>query len=211
MTYQINEIKYNVIINRKGNKNTYIRISDNMDINVTTGYFMTKSHIKKILDNNVTSIVKMLNNREKRVAKKENFYFLGKKYDVILTSSVKDILFRESNLYAPTKEKLDKWCKKQMITIFTERLKYNYNLFDEKIPFPSLRIRTMKTRWGVCNIKTKTITLNALLIKETEDKIDYVIIHELSHLIHPNHSQNFWTVVGKYCSNYKSLRKGLKE
>ena len=98
-----------------------------------------------------------------------------------------------------------------MQTIFSERLKYNYDLFEENIPFPSLRIRKMKTRWGVCNVKTKTVTLNSLLLKYEIDKLDYVIIHELSHLIYANHSKDFWNLVSKYCPKYKEMRKALKE
>ena len=68
----------------------------------------------------------------------------------------------------------------------------------------------MSTRWGVCNKKTKTITLNSELVKYNIDKLDYVIIHELSHFIYFNHSKSFWNQVGKYCPNYKQIRKDLK-
>ena len=69
----------------------------------------------------------------------------------------------------------------------------------------------MKTRWGVCNTKTHIITLNKELYKYDIDCLDYVCIHELSHLIHPNHSKNFWQVVNKYCCNYKEIRKKLRD
>lgn len=98
-----------------------------------------------------------------------------------------------------------------MVIIFEERLKYNYGLFDENIPYPKLKMRNMKTRWGVCNRKNLTVTLNSNLIKESLDKIDYVIIHELSHLVYFDHSSNFWAIVGKYCPNHKRIRKELRE
>ena len=98
-----------------------------------------------------------------------------------------------------------------MKSIFKERLEYNYHLFEENIPFPGLKIRSMKTRWGVCNRRNKTVTLNSALIKESIDKIDYVIIHELSHIIHFNHSRAFWNLVGKYCTDYKRIRKEMRE
>ena len=69
----------------------------------------------------------------------------------------------------------------------------------------------MKTRWGVCNRKNLSITINSELIKLDIEKIDYVIIHELAHFIHFNHSINFWNIVAKYCSNYKAIRKSMKE
>lgn len=69
----------------------------------------------------------------------------------------------------------------------------------------------MKTRWGVCNRKDNSVTLNSELIRYEADKLDYVIIHELSHFVHFNHSKNFWNLVSKYCPNYKQARKDLKE
>ena len=71
-------------------------------------------------------------------------------------------------------------------------------------------IRDMKTRYGVCNTKLKKITLNLELIKRDVIYIDYVIVHELSHLIHPNHSKDFWGVVEEVMPNYKKIRKELK-
>ena len=69
----------------------------------------------------------------------------------------------------------------------------------------------MTTRWGVCNTKSKVITLNTELFKYDIECLDYVVIHELSHLVHANHSKEFWNVVSKYCPNYKILRNKLKD
>lgn len=86
-----------------------------------------------------------------------------------------------------------------------------YSLFKEKIPYPKLKIRKMTSRWGVCNVKDKTVTLNFELIKRDIKYLDYVIVHELSHFIHPNHSKSFWFLVSKYIPNYKELRKEMRE
>ena len=69
----------------------------------------------------------------------------------------------------------------------------------------------MKTRWGVCNKRDNSVTLNTNLIKETIDKLDYVIIHELAHFVHFDHSKDFWNLVSKYCKEYKQIRKELKD
>ena len=69
----------------------------------------------------------------------------------------------------------------------------------------------MTSRLGVCNIKNKNITLNLELSKYNIEALDYVIVHELSHLIHPNHSKEFWILVSKYYPNYKQIRKYLKD
>ena len=106
---------------------------------------------------------------------------------------------------------LEKWYKDEIVRIFDERYVYVFNHFKENIKSPILKIRDMKTRWGVCNRKKRYITLNSNLIKESIDKLDYVIIHELSHFVHFDHSKEFWAVVAKYCPKYKQIRKDLRE
>ena len=165
--------------------------------------------IKKILDNNQKALIKMLEKKEKEVDKNNKFYYLGKEYKIIYTN-LSDVVIDNNCIYA-SKKNLDIWYKKEMLKLFTSRLDENYHLFEENIPYPNLRIRKMKTRWGVCNVKTKTVTLNSLLMNYSVEKLDYVIIHELSHLIHPNHSKEFWLLVSKYCPRYKEIRKALKE
>ena len=131
-------------------------------------------------------------------------------YDII-TISTKNIEIIENHIYVKNKDYLDKWYKKETKRIFKEELDKIYNLFEENIPYPNLRIRKMTTRWGVCNKNSKTITLNSELIKYSIDKLDYVIVHELSHFIHFNHSTSFWCLVSKYCPDYKKIRKELRD
>ena len=68
----------------------------------------------------------------------------------------------------------------------------------------------MTSKWGVCNVTDNVITLNLELIKFDIRYLDYVIYHELSHLIHPNHSSSFWKLVSCYVPDYKKIRKDMK-
>lgn len=210
MTYQLDNECYNVEIIKKGNKNTYIRIKEDLTIQVTTNYFSTKNDIKILLDRNNDFLRKTIEKRKKEIEKNKSFNYLGKSYDIIILSG-SDIDIVDNKIYVNDIKNLDKWLKKEMIRIFDERLKYNYSLFEENIPYPKLKIRNMKTRWGVCNRKDLSVTLNSRLIHESLDKIDYVVIHELSHLVHFDHSREFWNTVGKYCPNYKRIRKEMRE
>ncbi len=211
MIYRLDDEDYEVEIIKKGNKNTYVRVKEDLTIQVTTNHFASKHDIKNLLDRNQDFLRKTLGKREIERQKDDDFYFLGNRYDIVVVPILKGIEMDGNKLYVPDKSLLDKWLKKQTLKIFEERLKYNYNLFEENIPYPHLRIRSMKTRWGVCNRKNLIVTINSKLIKETVDKIDYVIIHELSHLVHFNHSKDFWEVVEKYCPKYKKIRKDLRE
>ena len=211
MKYRINNQEYEVVIERKNNKNTYIRVKEDMKIYVTTNYFVSKSHVKYLLDNNIDYLEKMLNKRMLQKQKEDSFYYLGNKYDIILVSSFNDIEIVEDKIYAKDMKSLKKWYKRQIINIFQNRLEFNYKRFEENIPYPNLKVRNMKTRWGVCNKKTRTITLNSNLMKYDITKLDYVIIHELSHFVYFDHSSNFWNLVAKYCKDYKKIRKELRD
>ncbi|MDE5539226.1 MAG: M48 family metallopeptidase, partial [Bacilli bacterium] len=79
-----------------------------------------------------------------------------------------------------------------------------------KTPPFSLRIRKMKTRWGVCNYKSKTITLNSELIRYRKNMLRYVIVHEMCYFYHHNHSAAFWKKVSEYYPEYKMARKELR-
>ena len=142
--------------------------------------------------------------------KDELFYYLGKKYDIILVPFENTEVY-DDKIYVKDMKALDKWLKKEMKRIFSERLEYNYDLFDEDIPFPKLKIRSMKTRWGVCNKRDNSITLNSKLIRYSIHEIDYVIIHELSHFVHFDHSKEFWETVRMYMPDYKKSVLILKE
>lgn len=210
MKYTIDNKEYEVVIVKKNNKNTYLRVKEDLKIYVTTARLVSKNYVKTLLDNNIESIKKMIEQQEKQIKKKEYFYYLGEKYEVFI-DDVEDVKFLEDAIFVKDQKILEKWLNQKIKKLFKERLDYNYNRYQEKIPYPKLKIRTMKTRWGVCNIRDNSVTLNTKLIEYTIDKLDYVIIHELSHFIHFNHSKAFWNQVQKYTPNYKQIRKELKE
>lgn len=211
MKYEIDNKEYNVQIIKKNNKNSYIRIKDDMTILITTGYFTRQKDIKKMLDSNTDSIRKMLSRQAKINEKNKSFFYLGKSYDIIEVSIMDNIELDQEHIYIPNFKKFDKWYKEQLLEVFNSRLLYNFSLFEECDNCPTLKIRTMKTRWGVYNRVRHSITLNSQLLGYDYEKIDYVIIHELSHIVHFDHSKEFWNLVSKYCPNYKQIRKELKE
>lgn len=75
--------------------------------------------------------------------------------------------------------------------------------------FKEIKYKKLKSRWGSCS-SDRVLTFNTQLIKVDRELIDYVIVHELAHLIHMNHSKEFHTLVDIYIANSKELRKKLK-
>lgn len=210
MKYKIDDYEFNVVIEKKNNKNTYLRIKDNNEILVTTNYFTSKKDIINLIENNRNFIIKGIKKLELKKVNEDKFLFLGKEYNIIKMPD-SNVNIVGNNIYVPDNKILNNWLNKQIKIIYKDRLNYIYNLFEENIPYPNLTIRFMKTRWGVCNKRLKRVTLNSELIKYDISKLDYVIIHELSHFIHFNHSKDFWKLVEKYCPIYKKIRKELKD
>lgn len=209
MKYKMEGQEYSVNITRKKNKNTYIRIGENHTIEVTTSYFITKKEIERILKKNETALLKLLVKKRQIEEKQQLFYYLGKKYDIIKMEGMLTLI--KDRIFVKDEKALTAWYLKQVKTIAKERLDLLYPKFQEPIPYPILKFRKMKTRWGVCNRKTNSITLNTELLRYDLEKMDYVIIHELSHFVEFNHSKAFWKVVESYCPDYKRIRKELKE
>ncbi len=208
MQIELDSKIYDVEIIKKNNRNTYVRVK-NGKIVVTTNYLTSRNSIVKLIMDNKKSIMDMINKDSKKQDKKENFYYFGKVYDVIYGFS--DIDITEDKIYVYDEKSLDKYLNKNIYDIYSERLNYWYSVFEEDIPVPNLKIRKMTSRWGVCNIRNNNVTLNYMLYKYDICCLDYVIVHELSHFIHPNHSSEFWNLVGKYYPRYKECRKMLKE
>ncbi len=211
MKVLIDGIVYDVIIERKNNKNTYLRVKEDLNIYVTTSYLTPDFMIKKFVLNNKEFILKQMDKMEKRLDKKLEYYYLGNKINVVIINTIKKTTFENNTLYVKQKVDIEKWYKKQMKIVFKEHLDEIYNRFTKTVPYPNLVIRKMKTRWGVCNKNLKKVTLNSELIYKDIKCLDYVIVHELSHFIHFNHSKEFWKLVCENYPNYKLVRKEMRE
>lgn len=205
-TYIFNNKEYQIEVIRKNNKNTYLRVKDNKIV-VTTNYLTSNRTISKLITSNKEFIDRALT---KSISKSEDtsFKLFGREYDIIY--GFKDTEVDNNKIYTKDEKSLNKYLSLYITNIYSERLDYWYNKFEEDIPVPNLKVRKMTSRWGVCNIKNHNVTLNSELSKYDIKALDYVIVHELSHFIHHNHSKDFWLLVGKYYSKYKEVRKYLR-
>lgn len=210
MQLRYNDNNYDIVIEKKNNKRTYIRVKDDLKIHVSTNHFETNFSIKKLIKDNYREICKMIDNATVKKENNSGFFYLGKKYTIVHIEG-DDVSFSNDIVYIGRDVDIDKWYKSKAKDLFLERLNYNYDNFSRKIPYPKLRIRKMTSRWGVCNIMTHIITLNLNLIKRDIKYLDYVIVHELSHLVHGDHSSRFWKLVGENMPDYKKYREEMKE
>lgn len=128
--------------------------------------------------------------------------FYNNKFQILVAESLKEEERREiiENL-------IKGWFKSEAKKIIDEKL-----LFYSKkmsVSYNQFRIKEQKTRWGSCSIR-KNLNFNWRIIMAPEKVIDYVIIHELCHLIHFDHSKDFWKQLSFYMPEYKELAEWLK-
>jgi len=72
-------------------------------------------------------------------------------------------------------------------------------------------LQRMKTKWGGCNHRARNIRLNTELVKKPKDLLEYVIVHEMIHLIEPTHSERFVTLLGEHYPTWREARAELNE
>lgn len=145
----------------------------------------------------------------------KKFLLYGNRYTLLL-DDVKRIETGDNfQIVMPRKTEPDKilknlksWYKKVAKQILSERLSFIESRI--KLKSSSLRIGDSKGRWGSCNSRG-AICLNFRVIMLPPAIIDYVIVHELCHLVEMNHSKKFWTLVGKFLPNANELKKAIKE
>ncbi len=197
------------IEHKRTTRNTYMRVKEGNVLQVTTNPFTTEGKIRKILTEHIKEIERMYEFQKKKESYEDKFYYLGKEYDVVGTNE-KEVRLGTSKVFIPKDFDINKWYLEKAQPVFQEHLDACYHKFSRVIPYPTLKVRKMKSRWGVCNTKTHAVTLNLELIKRETHLLDYVIYHELSHLIEGNHSKRFWNVVEENFPDYKEARDELK-
>ena len=77
--------------------------------------------------------------------------------------------------------------------------------------FPELRFRHMRSRWGSCAPQKGILTFNYSLVHAPEDCIEYVVYHEFTHFLHPNHSKSFYASLSRHIPDYKERKKRLEQ
>jgi predicted metal-dependent hydrolase len=160
-------------------------------------------------------IRKKLRNLEKHIPEDSNsIYVLGKKYSIEYIESTKSKIHIEDDLiqiYAkPLKQRdnLIKFLKELLldeIIEVTSFLSKKHNL-----QFSKIKLTNNKTKWGSCNSKG-VLSFNWRLIFATKEVLDYLIVHEMSHLTHMNHSKKFWNLVEEIYPDYKIAKLWLKQ
>jgi|LGOV01.1.fsa_nt_gb predicted metal-dependent hydrolase len=202
---------------KKKNKNTYFHFKKSGYIQINLSKHQSKNSAIKYMKQNAEKFTKKYSEKcRTNDIDSSKYLYLGKTYDIVVTD-IQDIVIDKDNLiiHTPTNNQNDitffTFEKRNMLIILNDlKKKYSNNNFIN-IDAITLKTRYTTTRQGSCNFKKQNININLNLIKYGYKYIEYVFLHEITHLIHPNHSSNFYNLFIKLCPNYKELKNELKE
>ena len=220
-------ISVNVNIYKKPIKNFYLKIFKNKDIKLSIPKNTKIEQAYNFIDNKKLwinkHILKIINDNKNAV--KEKFcndgyvYILGRKYNITIYKSNKNkIEINDLNLNFYLKynnvnylyKQYFKYLKDKSILFFQEKLNKYYLIFKKyNIQKPILNVRKMRTKWGNCNIKSNKIVLNVSLFKTTVGCIEYIILHELAHLIYLRHNEYFYKFLNLHMPQWTKYKKQL--
>jgi len=199
-------------VHKKTLKNSYISVTKDAKV-----ILKTSSKSKHYIDDLLTKKESWI---RKQLAKQNPLIYINVEDEVLLFGEIysvdaKDVeILRNSlcRLRKPTRENIlrcyDDFYKEYAKSYLTQRIELYSDLMQLK--YKELKFKKMKSRWGSCN-SLGVITLNTNLLKLHKEQIDYVVVHELAHLVHMNHSKKFHTLVEKYFNDSLRVRKDIRE
>jgi len=156
--------------------------------------------------------------REREFLSRESHYFFGKRYllnvieydgppGVILKKNTIDMYVRRGTTTEKRRVIMNEWYRKEIKKVIPELLEK-----WEKITGVSAsqwRVKLMKTRWGTCNIKAKRIWFNLELAKKPVICLEYIIVHELVHLLERHHNEKFLRLMEQFMPQWKKYKEEL--
>ena len=158
--------------------------------------------------------------RNRKFIDNEKFYFKGNEYRLALIFGGKEeVKISEGFLIVTCKDDramgskevktfIEDWYVRESTKILNTR---TYEFAKKmKVEPSAITVKNYASKWGSCTASNK-ISYNWRIIMAPDCIVDYLIIHELCHIIEHNHSKNFWYQVGKYCEDFKKKRKWLRE
>ena len=150
----------------------------------------------------------------------ESYYLWGRRYrlDVRYSNTGNQVFLSGGKLILQVRKEstsrqreniLNEWYRKQMKQIVPDVLAKCENIVG--IQADEWHIKNMRTKWGTCNVDKKRIWLNLQLVKKTPECLEYVIIHELVHLLERNHNDKFCEYMNRFCPNWREVKESLNQ
>lgn len=149
---------------------------------------------------------------------RESHYYLGKRYllkvieqgtpqKVILKHSTIELYVHKGSTIEQKQIILDRWYRQQLKKIVPGYIAELEKKMNVKVA--EYGIKKMKTKWGTCNANARRIWLNLELVKKSIEYIEYILMHEMIHLIERNHNDQFIAYLNKFIPKWKHYKEEL--
>lgn len=213
-----------VKIIKKDVKNITLKVRPNGEAILTAPNSANDEHIKFIMQKRAQWIAQKraffasFKMPQKEYVSGEDFRYLGRSYRLKVVQSKEEcVKLQRGYLELFVKDKSDLKRKENLIYewYYEKAMLYFFNILQEfnkivKQDIKSVKIRQMKTRWGSCNPYKSYINLNIELIKKPKACIEYVVFHELAHLLYPDHSKKFYDYLTLYMPDWQKRKEILE-
>ena len=221
---EIKGIKFEVEITKKKIRNIYLRLQDNK-IEASCPYYVPKYEVYKFIESKRDWIYKVYqfnNNRPKNLYLYnggDTFYVFGKPYKLVRNIGRKKVVISEDTIFFTYKDDSLDSIKALYKHFDTELLNKAKIYLDKYRPLlldygyneePILNARLMSSKWGVCYTRNNKINISSYLIHYPYECLEYIMIHELTHFIIPNHSKRFYEIIANNMPDYKRANSLLK-
>lgn len=149
---------------------------------------------------------------------RESHYYQGKRYllKVIEAETAPQVILKQNNLVLYIKPNTEKDKRKEILNKwYRAQLKETVPKYIAKwepiigVSVLDFDIRKMKTKWGTCDIESQRIRLNLELARKPLPCLEYIVVHEMIHLLERNHNKRFISLMDKFLPNWKELREEL--
>ena len=184
--------QFEIQVHYKKMKNVYLRIKPDGRMILSVPIKTKREYIEKFITERQGWIV----SKQNTLAQRQNSALQLEDNETLIFGQPIVGSFSERQLQAILHEKITEYIG-QYFSIFANR----------GILQPEIKYRTMRSTWGVCRPTLGTITFNRRLIHQPLEFIEYVVVHELCHLIVPNHSRDFYNLVGQLLPNHRKAEK----
>ncbi len=209
------------ILIKKRVKNITLRLDKNGDVKISAPIWVHDELIEKFLDSKREWIISRQNIIKNSLPKYisgekilffENEYILNiiehNKYRVEINDNILNIYTRDISNTSKIEKLINSYFVKLSDGFMNKSISKYSSVINRNIK--SIKFRNMTSRWGSCNTKNATITLNTLLFRKPYICFEYVLLHEMVHLVHPNHSKDFYNLLESLMPNWYKVKMILE-
>ena len=193
---------------KKAVKYLRLKVRQSGEISLSIPLRTKENHILKFLEKNLEWLRKTSAKiKAKNSAKNENqVEFLGGSYELIIDKKASGVSIELFSIKAASKADFRRFCDQKAKELLNASIARFAPLIAR--PINHISFKHMRTRWGSCNKAKGYINLSLDLITKKKEFIEYVVLHELAHLVYANHSKDFYALISKHMPDYKARIKG---